>query len=109
MAASVAFVQNFGWAPQRFQSRARPYARETRRWHAIWSAVAAEADGKDPKRRELAVHVLSSLSGPNSVRLILGGMLADQNGGHVHRGDLGVNEAGAFLPLWLPLRCVRYR
>ena len=27
----VAFVQNFGWAPQRFQSRARPYARESRR------------------------------------------------------------------------------
>ena len=23
----VAFVRNFGWAPQRFQSRARPYAR----------------------------------------------------------------------------------
>ena len=78
----VAFVRNFGWAPQRFQSRARPYARESRRWHAIWSAVAAEADGKDPKRRELAVHLLSSLSGPNSMRLLLGGMLADLSAEH---------------------------
>ena len=51
----VAFVRNFGWAPQRFQSRARPYARESRRWHAIWSAVTAEADGKDSKRHDLAV------------------------------------------------------
>ena len=48
----VAFVRNFGWTPQRFQSRARPYARESRRWDPIWSAVAAEADGTDPKRRE---------------------------------------------------------
>ena len=75
----VAFVRNFGWAPQRFQSRARPYARESRRWHAIWSAVAAEADGKDLKRRALAVHLLSSLSGPNSSRLLLG------EGGHACR------------------------
>ena len=142
----------FGWAPQRFQSRARPYARESRRWHTIWSAVAAEADGKDPKRRELAVHLLSSLSGPNSMRLLLGGMLADLSAehyswvatgdeanpdastvmervdhcrsrldvlflqGHILEmkdtytwGDLGVPEAGAFLPLWIPMRCVRYR
>ena len=68
VAASVAFVRNFGWAPQRFQSRARPYARETRRWHAIWSAVAAEADGKDAKRRALALHLLS-----NSMRLFFCG------------------------------------
>ena len=78
----VAFVRNFGWAPQRFQSRARPYARESRRWHAIWSAVAAEADGKNPTRRDLAVHLLSSLSGPNSMRLLLGGMLADLSAEH---------------------------
>eukprot|EP00974_Lingulodinium_polyedra_P106701 10329945-Lingulodinium_polyedra.AAC.1 len=52
--AGVSFVQHFGWAPQRFQSRARPYARESRRWHAIWSAVVAEAVGANPKRRQLA-------------------------------------------------------
>ena len=54
--AGVSFVQHFGWAPQRFQSRARPYARESRRWDAIWTAVAAEADGNDQARRQLAVH-----------------------------------------------------
>ena len=78
----VAFVRNFGWAPQRFQSRARPYARESRRWHAIWSAVASEAKGKDPKRRDLAVHLMDSLSGRNSIRLLLGGMLADLSAEH---------------------------
>ena len=30
--------------------------------------------------------------------------------GHILKmGDLGVPEAGAFLPLWIPMRCVRYR
>ena len=50
----VAFVRNFGWAPQRFQSRARPYARAARRWGAIWSAVAEEASSTNRKRRDLA-------------------------------------------------------
>ena len=68
--AGVSFVQHFGWAPQRFQSRARPYARESRRWHAIWSAVAAEAAGTCPKRRQLAVHFLESLGGQHSTRLL---------------------------------------
>ena len=100
VAASVAFVRNFGWAPQRFQSRARPYARETRRWHAIWSAVAAEADGKDAKRRALALHLLSSLSGPNSMRLLLGGMLADLSAEHyswVATGDKANPDASTVM------------
>ena len=42
LADEVAFVKNFGWAPQRFNSRARPYARETRRWKTIFDAVAKE-------------------------------------------------------------------
>ena len=50
----VAFVRNFGWAPQRFQSRARPLARATRRWGPIFSVVASEASSTDRKRRELA-------------------------------------------------------
>ena len=100
VAGSVAFVQNFGWAPQRFQSRARPYARESRRWHAIWSAVAAEADGKDAKRRALALHLLSSLSGPNSMRLLLGGMLADLSAEHyswVATGDQANPDASTVM------------
>ena len=36
LADEVAFVKNFGWAPQRFNSRARPYARESRRWKSIF-------------------------------------------------------------------------
>ena len=31
LADEVSFVQNFGWGPQRFNSRARPYARDSRR------------------------------------------------------------------------------
>ena len=96
----VAFVQNFGWAPQRFQSRARPYARESRRWHSIWTAVAAEADGKDPKRRELAVHFLDSLGGQNSMRLLLGGMLADLSAEHyswVATGDTANPDASTVI------------
>ena len=96
----VAFVRNFGWAPQRFQSRARPYARESRRWHTIWTAVAAEAEGKDPKRRELAVHLLTSLSGSNSMRLLLGGMLADLSAEHytwVATGDVANPDASTVM------------
>ena len=39
----VAFLKKFGWAPQRFSSRARPLARESRRWNAVFDAVAQEA------------------------------------------------------------------
>ena len=73
----IAFVQNFGWAPQRYQSRARPYARESRRWHSIFSSVAKEATSSDPKRKQIATGLLSELGGENSPRLLLGGMLAD--------------------------------
>ena len=50
----IAFVQNFGWAPQRFNSRARPYARESRRWKVIFNAVEKEAAGDNRERRLLA-------------------------------------------------------
>ena len=33
----IAFVNNFGWDPQRFNSRARPLARESRRWNTIFN------------------------------------------------------------------------
>ena len=86
----VAFVRNFGWAPQRFQSRARPYARAARRWNAIWSAVAAEASSTNRERRDLAQRYLVELGGANSPRLLLGGMLADLAAEHytwVSSGD----------------------
>ena len=87
----VAFVRNFGWAPQRFQSRARPYARAARRWGAIWSAVAEEASSTNRERRDLAQRYLVELGGANSPRLLLGGMLADLAAEHyrwVATGDV---------------------
>ena len=76
-AVDAAWVKNFGWAPQRFQSRARPYARECRRWKAIWSAVASEAASASPDRRALATMYLMELGGEFSSRLLLAGLLAD--------------------------------
>ena len=40
--AGVALCENFGWAPQRYTSRARPMAREARRWGPIWDSLAEE-------------------------------------------------------------------
>ena len=82
VADGVAYVRNFGWAPQRFNSRARPYARETRRWNAIFDAIAAEAAGPDRNRHQLARWYLTELGGENSSRLLLGGLLADLSAEH---------------------------
>ena len=43
--SDIAFVKNFGWAPQRFNSRARPLARESRRWDIIFKALGEESRG----------------------------------------------------------------
>ena len=82
LADEVSFVKNFGWAPQRFNSRARPYARESRRWKSIFDAVAAEAASADRDRRALARMYLQELGGENSSRLVLGGLLADLSAEH---------------------------
>ena len=82
LAAEVAFVKNFGWAPQRFNSRARPYARESRRWELIFEAIALEAADKNRERRALARMYFKELGGENSSRLLLGGLLADLSAEH---------------------------
>ena len=82
LADEIAFVKNFGWAPQRFNSRARPYARESRRWKIIFDAVAVEAAGSDKNRRILARMYLGELGGEHSSRLLLGGLLADLSAEH---------------------------
>ena len=82
VADEIAFVKNFGWAPQRFNSRAKPYARETRRWHTIFAAVATEAAGESKDRRALARMYLGELGGEHSSRLLLGGLLADVSAEH---------------------------
>ena len=74
---NISFVKNFGWAPQRFNSRARPLARESRRWNIIFEALGVESQGSDPKRRILARSFLEGLGGENSSRLLLGCLLAD--------------------------------
>ena len=76
-AHDIAFVKNFGWAPQRFNSRARPLAREARRWDIIFKALGEESQGSNQDRRILARGFLEELGGQNSVRLLLGGLLAD--------------------------------
>jgi hypothetical protein len=75
--SDIAFVKNFGWAPQRFNSRARPLARESRRWDIIFKALGEESQGRDADRRILARGFLEGLGGENSSRLLLGGLLAD--------------------------------
>ena len=69
----IAFVKNFGWAPQRFNSRARPLARESQRWDIIFKALAEESQGSNRDRRILAKGFLEDLGGENSSRLLLGG------------------------------------
>ena len=96
LADEIAFVENFGWAPQRFNSRARPYARESRRWKTIFDAVATEAAGDNRDRRILARMFLVELGGENSSRLVLGGLLADLSAEHyswVATGDKGKPDA----------------
>ena len=107
LADNIAFVENFGWAPQRFNSRARPYARESRRWKSIFDVVATEAAGSDPQRRTLARMYFGELGGENSWRLLLGGLLADLTAEHyawVASGDkrypdptTAMSRADAFL------------
>ena len=82
LADGVAFVQQIGWAPQRYVSRARPLARESRRWDIIFTAVATEAASANEKRRTLARMFLVELGGGNGSRLVLGSLLDDLSAGH---------------------------
>ena len=77
-----AFVKNFGWAPQRYSSRARPYARESRRWISMLNSTDTEAAGPNRERRALAQMYLAELGGEHSSRLLLGGLLADLSAEH---------------------------
>ena len=78
----MSWMKIFGWPPLRFNSRARPYARESRLWKSIFDAVAAEAASADQERRELARMYMLELGGENSSRLVLGGLLADLSAEH---------------------------
>ena len=70
----VSLCENFGWAPQRFASRARPLAREARRWDAIWDSLAMEAgSASKSQRREIARYYLQELGGTNAPPTASGG------------------------------------
>lgn len=73
----VTGLKHFGWAPQRFTSKSRPYSRLAIRLRQAFSTVAAESEGSDPQRREWAAHLLLQLGGQSSMRLVLAGLLAD--------------------------------
>ena len=80
---NIAFVKNFGWAPQRFNSRARPLARESRRWNIIFKALGEESQGSSSDRRILATGFLQELlGGEKSSRRLLRGLLADLRAEH---------------------------
>ena len=63
---AISFVKNFGWAPQRFTSRARPYARESRRWNVIFNALAEEAVGPNRDRLYQATRQAARRQRPRS-------------------------------------------
>ena len=74
----VAFFENWGWAPHRYSSRARPYKRHGRRWNSLFKSLATEAaESADQKRRILAKMFLGELGGEHSCRVLLGGLIGD--------------------------------
>ena len=88
-------LKNFGWAPQRFTSRKRPFGRISIRLRATLKAVGDEARGSDPTRTANARYLLKSLGGQRSYRLLLGGMLADLSHEHyiwVAGGDKNITD-----------------
>ena len=70
-------VKDLGFAPQRFNSHARPLGRTSRRWQALFVALGVAVDSANAGRRALAIEFLTKLGGENSWRVLLGGMLAD--------------------------------
>ena len=72
----LALCRNFGWAPQRYVSRAKPMSLTQRRWGPIWDSLEQEAGGTN-ERAALARYFIAELGGENSGRLLFGGMLTD--------------------------------
>ena len=86
----LAVLKHFGWAPQRFDSRKKPMGRAALRLRQAFGALALEAESNDAKRRAAALHLLEGLSGENSHRILLAGMLADflhEHSQWVHSAD----------------------
>ena len=74
---------HFGWAPQRFSSRARPLGRVAMRLRCMFTVLAEEAETSDAKRKQWAQRLLQELGGENSPRILLGALLADLTHEHL--------------------------
>ena len=79
----VQALTHLGWRPQRADSKKKPYGRFAWRLSQCFETLAEEADdASQAVRRAAAVYLLKALSGANTNRLVLGGMLADLSHEH---------------------------
>ena len=77
VAECLGLLSHFGFAPQRFDSRKVPLGRFAWRLRQSLAVLAAEAESGEEKRRKAAENILEQISGDNTWRLVLAGMLAD--------------------------------
>jgi hypothetical protein len=79
----VQSLTHLGWRPQRADSKKKPYGRFAWRLNQCFETLAEEAeDATQRVRRAGAIHLLQSLSGRHTLRLVLAGMLADLSHEH---------------------------
>ena len=92
----VRVLKNFGFAPQRFDSKAKPLGRFCMRLRQQFGALADEAETGSAKRRLQAKRLIDGLA--NYKRLMLVGLLADLAQEHkkwVREGDEADLEVSA--------------
>lgn len=76
--AGVKALTHLGWRPARVDSKKKPLGRFALRLQQCFEILAWEAeDSKDVNRRDAASNLLQELSGENTARLVLAGMIAD--------------------------------
>ena len=74
----VQALTHLGWRPQRADSKKKLYGRFAMRLSQCFETLAEEAeDASQGERRTAAIHLTQNLSGCNTHRLSLAGMLAD--------------------------------
>ena len=74
---AVQVLQHFGWSMPRFSSRKKPTARTARRLQQLFACLAQESEEPKSRFKDDAIALIEGLSGDNSMRLVLGGMMAD--------------------------------
>ncbi|CAE7734988.1 unnamed protein product [Symbiodinium sp. CCMP2592] len=91
----VQILSHFGFAPQRFDSRKVPLGRIAVRLRQVFEILAAEAEGGEKDRKAAAQLILQEMTGENTWRLVLGGMMADLCHEHsklVHSSDFAASD-----------------